>query len=77
MTLQSPESIPVNSSFLLDNLLCPIIFIYYFDYITDDSASKPIDISRLNLKIGHIVSVKKHPDADSLYIEEGTAIDDM
>ncbi|EDV28031.1 uncharacterized protein TRIADDRAFT_20863 [Trichoplax adhaerens] len=32
--------------------------------------SKPIDISRLNLKIGHIVSVKKHPDADSLYVEE-------
>ena len=23
------------------------------------------------MKIGHIVSVKKHPDADSLYVEEG------
>ncbi|XP_013390040.1 aminoacyl tRNA synthase complex-interacting multifunctional protein 1-like [Lingula anatina] len=30
----------------------------------------PIDVSRLNQKIGRIVSVKQHPDADSLYIEE-------
>lgn len=31
---------------------------------------KPIDVSRLNMKIGKIVNVKKHPDADSLYVEE-------
>ena len=27
-------------------------------------------MSRLNLRIGHIVSAKKHPDADGLYVEE-------
>merc|ERR1712183_823594 len=30
----------------------------------------PVDIGRLDLRIGHIRSAKKHPDADSLYIEE-------
>jgi len=29
-----------------------------------------IDISRLDLRVGRIVSAKKHPDADSLYVEE-------
>ena len=24
----------------------------------------------LNMRIGHIVNVKKHPDADTLYVEE-------
>lgn len=32
--------------------------------------SKPIDASRLDLRIGCIVTAKKHPDADSLYVEE-------
>uniref|UniRef100_A0A2H6NL25 tRNA-binding domain-containing protein n=2 Tax=Micrurus carvalhoi TaxID=3147026 RepID=A0A2H6NL25_9SAUR len=32
--------------------------------------SKPLDISRLDLRIGCIMTAKKHPDADSLYIEE-------
>lgn len=32
--------------------------------------SKPIDVSRLDLRIGCILSAKKHPDADSLYVEE-------
>ncbi|KAI9560791.1 hypothetical protein GHT06_011743 [Daphnia sinensis] len=30
----------------------------------------PIDIGRIDLRIGKIVAVKKHPDADSLYVEE-------
>jgi len=30
----------------------------------------PIDIGRLDLRVGHIRSAKKHPDADSLYVEE-------
>lgn len=30
---------------------------------------KPVDISRLDLRIGQIIDVKKHPDADSLYVE--------
>lgn len=29
----------------------------------------PIDISRLDLRIGRIIDVKKHPDADALYVE--------
>ncbi|XP_078267749.1 aminoacyl tRNA synthase complex-interacting multifunctional protein 1a isoform X2 [Rhinoraja longicauda] len=32
--------------------------------------SKPIDVSRLDLRVGCITSVKRHPDADLLYIEE-------
>ena len=29
-----------------------------------------IDISRLDIRVGQIVKVQKHPDADSLYVEE-------
>lgn len=29
----------------------------------------PVDISRLDLRIGRIIDVSKHPDADSLYVE--------
>ncbi|QQP49026.1 Uncharacterized protein FKW44_009537, partial [Caligus rogercresseyi] len=29
----------------------------------------PVDVGRLDLRVGHIVSAKKHPDADSLYVE--------
>lgn len=36
----------------------------------DEDADRPIDISRLDLRVGKIVGVKKHPDADSLYVEE-------
>lgn len=32
-------------------------------------AAAAIDVSRLNLKIGQIIAVEKHPDADSLYVE--------
>ncbi|XP_066286373.1 aminoacyl tRNA synthase complex-interacting multifunctional protein 1-like isoform X2 [Branchiostoma lanceolatum] len=31
---------------------------------------KPVDVSRLDMRIGRILSVKKHPDADTLYVEE-------
>lgn len=34
------------------------------------SEEPPVDISRLDLRIGRIVSASKHPDADSLYVEE-------
>lgn len=30
---------------------------------------KPIDVSRLNMKVGEIIDVKPHPDADTLYLE--------
>ncbi|XP_069487041.1 aminoacyl tRNA synthase complex-interacting multifunctional protein 1 isoform X2 [Ambystoma mexicanum] len=35
-----------------------------------DEDSKPVDVSRLDLRVGCIVTAKKHPDADSLYVEE-------
>lgn len=31
---------------------------------------KPLDVSRLDLRVGKILSAKRHPDADSLYVEE-------
>jgi len=30
----------------------------------------PVDVGRLDLRVGHIRSAKKHPDADALYVEE-------
>lgn len=33
-------------------------------------AGETVDVSRLNMRIGCIVDVQKHPDADSLYIEQ-------
>lgn len=30
----------------------------------------PVDVARLDIRVGKIVNVKKHPDADSLYVEE-------
>jgi aminoacyl tRNA synthase complex-interacting multifunctional protein 1 len=30
----------------------------------------PVDVGRLDFRVGRIVSAKKHPDADSLYVEE-------
>jgi len=29
----------------------------------------PVDISRLNMKVGKIIKCEKHPDADALYLE--------
>ncbi|XP_068082872.1 aminoacyl tRNA synthase complex-interacting multifunctional protein 1 [Anabrus simplex] len=34
------------------------------------SEEPPVDVGRLDLRVGRITSVKKHPDADSLYVEE-------
>eukprot|EP00741_Cyanophora_paradoxa_P018515 tig00021070_g17874.t1 len=33
-------------------------------------ATKPVDVTRLNLRVGKIVKAWPHPDADSLYCEE-------
>ncbi|CEF97591.1 Aminoacyl-tRNA synthetase, class 1a,anticodon-binding [Ostreococcus tauri] len=33
-------------------------------------ADAPVDVSRLELVVGTVKSVKRHPDADSLYVEE-------
>uniref|UniRef100_A0A8C8RLM0 Aminoacyl tRNA synthetase complex interacting multifunctional protein 1 n=1 Tax=Pelusios castaneus TaxID=367368 RepID=A0A8C8RLM0_9SAUR len=35
---------------------------------SDDS--KPMDVSRLDLRVGCILTAKNHPDADSLYVED-------
>ena len=34
------------------------------------ASDAPLDVSRLDMRIGKIVAVKRHPDADSLYVEE-------
>lgn len=31
---------------------------------------KPVDVSRLDLRIGKIIEVDRHPDADALYVEK-------
>ncbi|XP_023590549.1 aminoacyl tRNA synthase complex-interacting multifunctional protein 1 isoform X3 [Trichechus manatus latirostris] len=38
--------------------------------VAGSADSKPIDVSRLDLRVGCIITAKKHPDADSLYVEE-------
>ncbi|KAM8880498.1 aminoacyl tRNA synthase complex-interacting multifunctional protein 1a isoform 2-T2 [Spinachia spinachia] len=30
----------------------------------------PVDVSRLDLRVGRIITAEKHPDADSLYVEQ-------
>lgn len=30
----------------------------------------PVDVGRLDFRVGKIIAVKKHPDADSLYVED-------
>lgn len=37
---------------------------------TPDESSTSVDVGRLDFRIGRILSVEKHPDADSLYIEK-------
>ena len=37
-------------------------------------AAAPVDVSRLDLRIGKVIRAWKHPDADSLYVEEGKGI---
>ncbi|CAN7992149.1 unnamed protein product [Ixodes hexagonus] len=36
----------------------------------DADDSKPVDVSRLDLRVGRILTAHKHPDADSLYVEQ-------
>ncbi|KAI4575066.1 hypothetical protein MJG53_002997 [Ovis ammon polii x Ovis aries] len=37
--------------------------------VAGSADSKPVDVSRLDLRIGFIITARKHPDADSLYAE--------
>ena len=34
------------------------------------SDDRPVDVSRLDLRVGRIIEARKHPDADSLYVED-------
>lgn len=34
------------------------------------AVEKPVDVSRLDLRIGKIIEVDRHPDADALYVEK-------
>ncbi|XP_024430672.1 aminoacyl tRNA synthase complex-interacting multifunctional protein 1 [Desmodus rotundus] len=38
--------------------------------VAGSADSKLVDVSRLDLRIGCVITAKKHPDADSLYVEE-------
>ncbi|XP_025788855.1 aminoacyl tRNA synthase complex-interacting multifunctional protein 1-like [Puma concolor] len=38
--------------------------------IAGSADSKPIDVSHLDLGVGCIITARKHPDADSLHVEE-------
>lgn len=37
---------------------------------TPSQEEAKVDVSRLDLRIGRIVTAEKHPDADSLYVEQ-------
>ncbi|CAH1401903.1 unnamed protein product, partial [Nezara viridula] len=36
----------------------------------DGAEEPPVDVGRLDLRVGKIVHIEKHPDADSLYVEK-------
>ena len=36
----------------------------------EPAVEEKMDVSRLDFRVGKIVDVKKHPDADTLYVEE-------
>lgn len=37
-------------------------------------AAAPVDVSRLDMRVGRIQKAWKHPDADGLYVEEGEKV---
>ena len=56
----------------LVNILNSVIFFsnIYCSYLGSTTEEPPVDVGRLDFRIGKIVDVKKHPDAESLYVEE-------
>lgn len=36
----------------------------------EPAAPETFDISKLDIRVGHIVKCEKHPDAESLYVEQ-------
>ena len=54
--------------------VCMYVCVYWHCWYLDvksaaGAAGESVDVSRLNMRIGRIVHVEKHPDADSLYVE--------
>ena len=37
---------------------------------TPSNDEAKVDVSRLDLRVGRIMTAEKHPDADSLYVEQ-------
>ena len=57
--------------YVLINIQVLIFIKIFFSIVLPVEDNKPIDVSRILMKIGQIIDVKKHPDADSLYVEQG------
>ena len=77
--LNSSESILWRFSYCIFVLLLKFTLCNYFlgekkekkqQPVAGSADSKPVDVSRLDLRIGCIITARKHPDADSLYVEE-------
>ena len=52
-------------------ILFIVILLFPASVVKSEGQDKDIDVSRLDLRVGRIVSVEKHPDADTLYVEKG------
>lgn len=61
------------------NRLFRVLIIYFSSILGGEKAEKKqpspsqdvkVDVSRLDLRVGCIIKAEKHPDADSLYVEQ-------
>lgn len=60
------------------NRLFRVLIIYFSSVLGGEKAEKKqapqedvkVDVSRLDLRVGRIIKAEKHPDADSLYVEQ-------
>lgn len=41
----------------------------------EGAATAPVDVSRLDMRVGKILKAWKHPDADGLFVEEGMGLE--
>ena len=46
-----------------------LVFSLIYNYLEPTSSSEP-DVSRIDFRVGKILSAKHHPDADTLFVEE-------
>lgn len=47
-----------------------IIYVFYLENAPNAAANVDNSPSRLDIRVGKIVEVSKHPDADTLYVEK-------